>query len=178
MASAFQGHIRRIHQKQRHFPCRYCSKPFYTRFERDAHLRTHTQERPYVCCTCGRQFGHLSHLRRHELVHRRLEQDRPEARRTYQPRRIAPRPPPPAADIVRRSLESARLPRKVEPGAAPPGRRLVAAMAPVAAVGTVTPMVAVADGTVVLPAVAERDDVLTTVVGPECKEIIIVECEV
>ena len=140
-----------------------------------------------MCSTCGRQFGHLSHLRRHEEVHRRLEQEarrRPEDRRTYQPRRIAPRlPPPPAADIVRRSLESARIPLKVE-GAAPAGTLL---LAPVAAMATVAPVVAVADAPgaaqagpppVVLPAGAEPNDILTTVVGPECKEIIIVECEV
>ncbi|KAF0293696.1 Zinc finger protein 91 [Amphibalanus amphitrite] len=198
MPDSLRGHIKRIHLKERNYGCYMCSKTFHGRSELQDHVRSHTQERPYVCCTCGRQFGYLGHLRRHEEVHERLEEEeaaraRRDGLRTYQsrraPARIAPRPPPgaPAQDIVKHSLESARIPLRLEGGGAlPPGTRLVAAgplsggithLVPVSGSAPAGQPVVVA-GAPPPPPPPPAEDVVTAVVGPECKEIIIVECEV
>ena len=63
-------HIVTHRQEERPFECRICRKTFKQQAHRDAHIRTHTNDRLYICEHCGqlfKQFGHLKCriLRRH-----------------------------------------------------------------------------------------------------------------
>ena len=55
-----------------HFPhkCAHCAKSFFTRQEMEAHVRTHTGDKPFICNLCKKGFSRSHHLKRHtETVH-------------------------------------------------------------------------------------------------------------
>ncbi|XP_035712316.1 PR domain zinc finger protein 5-like [Folsomia candida] len=54
------------------FPCTLCGKEFRSKHNLDAHISTHTTEKPYSCFTCGRHFSNAYKLKIHEVTH--LEQ--------------------------------------------------------------------------------------------------------
>lgn len=55
------------------FYCGQCPKTYTRKHNLDAHLRTHSRERPYECATCRADFTRKSDRDRHELVHQKKE---------------------------------------------------------------------------------------------------------
>ncbi|KAI1280295.1 putative zinc finger protein [Halotydeus destructor] len=51
--------------------CKYCSRCFPREKSLQAHIRTHTGERPYICdhAGCGRAFAQSGQLRTHQRLH-------------------------------------------------------------------------------------------------------------
>lgn len=49
--------------------CNLCQKQFTRSYSLRSHLRTHTDERPFVCFVCGRAFARLNDRKRHEGLH-------------------------------------------------------------------------------------------------------------
>lgn len=66
--------------------CKECGRQFRGKAELDAHVRTHTREKPLTCAECGRGFAHITNLRTHERTHtgeRRYECDHPGCGKAY-----------------------------------------------------------------------------------------------
>ncbi|CAG0883486.1 unnamed protein product [Cyprideis torosa] len=70
--------------KRWQFFCRFCNRPFMNEMTRPAHeayhvnaqsahivshMRSHTDERPFVCPTCGKAFRNAHGLKIHEMIH-------------------------------------------------------------------------------------------------------------
>uniref|UniRef100_A0A6V3P2S0 C2H2-type domain-containing protein n=2 Tax=Lotharella globosa TaxID=91324 RepID=A0A6V3P2S0_9EUKA len=51
--------------------CEYCGKSFPKKGNWRAHLRVHTQEKPFACQVCGKKFSQKSNMKRHAKVHDR-----------------------------------------------------------------------------------------------------------
>lgn len=49
--------------------CEFCGKEIQNKVKFDIHVRSHTNERPFKCETCGRGFKSKGNLSRHKLVH-------------------------------------------------------------------------------------------------------------
>jgi hypothetical protein len=52
-----------------YFPCEYCCKVFTSRGNMNAHLRIHTNERPFQCTSCYKSFKRKHHLIEHQRIH-------------------------------------------------------------------------------------------------------------
>lgn len=55
--------------RDRPFPCSYCSKSFLNKYHLKTHTQTHTGERPYVCHVCEKAFLQKGHLKNHIMTH-------------------------------------------------------------------------------------------------------------
>eukprot|EP00471_Norrisiella_sphaerica_P003815 CAMPEP_0184478394 /NCGR_PEP_ID=MMETSP0113_2-20130426/432_1 /TAXON_ID=91329 /ORGANISM="Norrisiella sphaerica, Strain BC52" /LENGTH=341 /DNA_ID=CAMNT_0026856169 /DNA_START=140 /DNA_END=1165 /DNA_ORIENTATION=+ len=53
------------------YRCTVCSKSFPGKSGMQAHIRTHTGERPFKCKYCNAAFAHRTNIRRHLLIHKR-----------------------------------------------------------------------------------------------------------
>lgn len=51
------------------FQCSQCSRRYHRSEHLVRHVRSHTKQRPYVCNLCGKAFGRLDILRRHQVAH-------------------------------------------------------------------------------------------------------------
>ncbi|XP_052344654.1 gastrula zinc finger protein XlCGF26.1-like isoform X3 [Oncorhynchus keta] len=61
--------------------CLYCDKSFSEPGELKIHMEVHSQERPYLCPDCGKQFKQLWVLKNHQLKH--TEKISPQERHHY-----------------------------------------------------------------------------------------------
>ncbi|XP_071999915.1 uncharacterized protein [Engystomops pustulosus] len=60
---------KRIHKKEKPYPCAVCGKCLRSKYKLARHLRSHTGEKPYSCSECGKDFTDESCLARHRRTH-------------------------------------------------------------------------------------------------------------
>ncbi|XP_037937294.1 zinc finger protein 184 [Teleopsis dalmanni] len=65
---ALIAHMRR-HTNDRPFSCEFCSKAFVSAVELRRHMRVHTGHKPYACKFCDRRFSDYGSRIKHERTH-------------------------------------------------------------------------------------------------------------
>lgn len=80
-----QIHKRDVHDKIKNFLCLTCGKAFSRKNHLDAHIRTHTNERPYQCDICGQGFKQVGDMRRHVARHQNHPQPLYKPQPQYKP---------------------------------------------------------------------------------------------
>ncbi|KAH9519437.1 hypothetical protein Btru_002625 [Bulinus truncatus] len=67
----WENHIRHYHRSGKPFICTFngCHKSFTGRSKLELHIRSHTDERPFICDKCGNGFRGSQELRAHRLTH-------------------------------------------------------------------------------------------------------------
>ncbi|XP_035375802.1 zinc finger protein 420-like isoform X2 [Electrophorus electricus] len=57
------------HGEQKVYLCSTCGMSFKRILKYERHVRTHTREKPYICQECERSFAQASHLKSHMRIH-------------------------------------------------------------------------------------------------------------
>ncbi|KAJ8686733.1 hypothetical protein QAD02_022527 [Eretmocerus hayati] len=64
---ALKKHLECLHRDVKSFLCKICNKTFKGHLPQ--HMRTHAQDRPHGCATCGQRFAQKSQLTVHQRTH-------------------------------------------------------------------------------------------------------------
>lgn len=64
---ALKKHLECLHRDVKSFLCNICNKTFKGHLPQ--HMRTHAQDRPHGCATCGQRFAQKSQLTVHQRTH-------------------------------------------------------------------------------------------------------------
>ncbi|GFO27478.1 Zinc finger protein 729 [Plakobranchus ocellatus] len=67
----WENHIRHFHYSGKPFQCSFegCDRCFTGRSKLELHMRSHTDERPFICDICGSGFRGNQELKAHKLTH-------------------------------------------------------------------------------------------------------------
>ena len=73
LKSYLYNHINNVHIRQK-YPCQFCSRCFYKKYEIVDHLRLHTLEKPFFCDHegCAKSFSRKKNLQIHQRIHNGL----------------------------------------------------------------------------------------------------------
>ncbi|KAI6553144.1 hypothetical protein MCOR04_010777 [Pyricularia oryzae] len=66
----------RVNDRRKHFAifqCSICPRRFTRKYNLRSHLRTHTNDRPFVCTACGKAFSRQNDRNVHERIHLRVK---------------------------------------------------------------------------------------------------------
>jgi len=66
--SECSGRVRRPGASSTQYVCGFCERQFSKSYNLKIHVRTHTDERPFVCTICNKAFRRKDHLRDHKYV--------------------------------------------------------------------------------------------------------------
>ena len=67
--SLLNKHVRSTHQKERNHKCGICDTGFFSRQQRNTHMRTHVETHEHQCTICGKFFAQKYTLEAHRHMH-------------------------------------------------------------------------------------------------------------